>query len=172
MQLYFWAIAASATSDPVGSEGIKIAPRFLEETSSYEPCQTRWWLDRRMCQYGQGRLTSQRWVFSMCMPCSIENRRPNVLIQSSTLQAPYSQHSHHKSQTFTVQKGYAVEQPCMVAETVLSTSFHEAPQDVSMPGHVAAQSSRHTASMSRTPKWIENDGKASTVCLSNLLDPH
>ena len=78
---------------------------------------------------------------------------------SLSLQAPSSQHSHHKSQTFTVQKGYAVEQPCIVADTGLSQSLsQEAHDDTTTSGQ--HESVQHAASMSRTPKWIENDGKA------------
>ena len=79
------------------------------------------------------------------------------------IQAPYSQHSHHKSQTFVVQKGYAIEQHCIVEGPELLPAPQHVPQDTAQQP-IYTQNAKPAVNMSRTPntKWIENDGKASS----------
>lgn len=85
------------------------------------------------------------------------------------LQAPYSQHSHHKSQTFVVQKGYALEQPPIPGDSQATPS--PCTQENFAQEHAEQQQQQQngltqsSAPLSRTPKWIENDGKASAAVL-------
>lgn len=79
---------------------------------------------------------------------------------SSFVQAPYSQHSHHKSQTFIVQKGYALEQPGISTDPDLLPR----PQQITQDASEQKENSRSAVpTSSRAPKWIENDGKASII---------
>ena len=78
------------------------------------------------------------------------------------VQVPYSQHSHHKSQTFVVQKGYAIEQHCIVGGPELLFAPQHLHEDISQqPLYI--ENAKPAVNMSRTPKWIENDGKASSA---------
>ena len=92
--------------------------------------------------------------------------------EHAVLQAPYSQHSHHKSQTFVIQKGYALEQPPIPEES------DAPPPPLAAPEQEDAEQQRqhggHTQSstpMTRKPKWIENDGKASAAVLLPTVVP-
>ncbi len=107
----------------------------------------------------QGGFTDITLHCDITFACVIEGEAVSV-----HLQAPYSQHSHHKSQTFTMQKGYAVEQPCIVAEADVPPSIQETFRDgILSEQRDSSQKAQHSTSMSRTPKWIENDGKASSM---------
>lgn len=62
LQVYFWATYAifdRGTGALRGSQKGQIQPK-VHISASLQP--TRWWRDRRMCQYGPDRLTCQRWL--------------------------------------------------------------------------------------------------------------
>ena len=96
-----------------------------------------------------------------CACCWPQTQYRQKLTFDVVLQAPYSQHSHHKSQTFVVQKGYAIEQPCIVGEPEPIPARQHLPQDTSQQPPYE-ENAKPAVNMSRTPKWIENDGKASS----------